>query len=221
MAILFSDEPVEAVDSLIALSDGRLARLDGIPALKIVVRAYWDRARVAVISGGSGHTPAHRLRRRGDTHRGGLRLDLCIAQRRRFRRSEHGRLLQRTGPWGAALARKFLLQLPWREASGQELVSRAQDQTSSLLILCEQAREQQLTVQRLLLRCIHPGAAQDVGVQGDRSRGQLWLSAREGAQVAQVEHAAHLQPRERKSKRYRLREYSARQRIVRVAAEQP
>ena len=50
----------EAVDSLIALSGGRLARLDGFPALKIVVRADWDCAGVAVVSGGgSGHEPAH------------------------------------------------------------------------------------------------------------------------------------------------------------------
>ena len=37
-----------------------LARLDGYPAIKVVVRADWQRTRVAVISGGgAGHEPSH------------------------------------------------------------------------------------------------------------------------------------------------------------------
>ena len=50
----------EAVDGLLALSDGRLARLDGYPHIRVVVRTDWDRSRVALVSGGgSGHEPAH------------------------------------------------------------------------------------------------------------------------------------------------------------------
>lgn len=50
----------EAIEGLILASEGRLTRLDGFPDIKVVVRADWDRSRVAVISGGgSGHEPAH------------------------------------------------------------------------------------------------------------------------------------------------------------------
>jgi len=50
----------EAVDGLLALSAGRLARLDGYPHIRVVVRTDWDRSRVALVSGGgSGHEPAH------------------------------------------------------------------------------------------------------------------------------------------------------------------
>lgn len=50
----------EAVDGLVALSGGRLARLDGYPHIRVVVRTDWDRSRVALVSGGgSGHEPAH------------------------------------------------------------------------------------------------------------------------------------------------------------------
>ncbi|MER2507344.1 dihydroxyacetone kinase subunit DhaK [Amaricoccus sp.] len=50
----------EAVDGLLGLSGGRLARLDGYPHIRVVVRADWDRSRVALVSGGgSGHEPAH------------------------------------------------------------------------------------------------------------------------------------------------------------------
>ena len=49
----------EALDGLLAL-DGRLARLDGYPYIKVVTRAQLDPQRVALISGGgSGHEPAH------------------------------------------------------------------------------------------------------------------------------------------------------------------
>ena len=50
----------EAIDGLLRSSDGRLARLDAYPDIKVVVRADWDKSRVAIISGGgSGHEPAH------------------------------------------------------------------------------------------------------------------------------------------------------------------
>lgn len=50
----------QAIDGLIAVSGGRLARLDGYPFIRVVVRADWDKSKVAVISGGgSGHEPAH------------------------------------------------------------------------------------------------------------------------------------------------------------------
>ncbi len=50
----------EAVDGLIAASGGKLARLDGYPHIRVVVRNGWDKSKVALISGGgSGHEPAH------------------------------------------------------------------------------------------------------------------------------------------------------------------
>lgn len=50
----------EAIDGLLRTSAGRLARLDGFPHVKVVVRADWDRSRVALVSGGgSGHEPSH------------------------------------------------------------------------------------------------------------------------------------------------------------------
>ncbi|TNC11376.1 DAK2 domain-containing protein [Methylobacterium terricola] len=50
----------EAVDGLVAGSGGRLARLDGDPSIRVVLRADWRADRVAVVSGGgSGHEPAH------------------------------------------------------------------------------------------------------------------------------------------------------------------
>jgi len=50
----------EALDSLVRLSGGRLARLDGYPHIKVVVRTDWSRDRVALVSGGgSGHEPSH------------------------------------------------------------------------------------------------------------------------------------------------------------------
>jgi triose/dihydroxyacetone kinase / FAD-AMP lyase (cyclizing) len=54
------DIVAEAVDGLLAASGGRLARLDGYPHIRVVVRSDWDRSRVALVSGGgSGHEPAH------------------------------------------------------------------------------------------------------------------------------------------------------------------
>ncbi len=50
----------EAIDGLLATSGGKLTRLDGYPHIKVVYRSDWDRAKVALISGGgSGHEPAH------------------------------------------------------------------------------------------------------------------------------------------------------------------
>ena len=51
----------EALDGTLRMAGaGRLARLDGYPDIKVVVRADWDRSKVAVVSGGgAGHEPAH------------------------------------------------------------------------------------------------------------------------------------------------------------------
>jgi triose/dihydroxyacetone kinase / FAD-AMP lyase (cyclizing) len=50
----------QALDGLVATSGGALARLDGYPFIRVIVRSDWDKSRVAVISGGgSGHEPAH------------------------------------------------------------------------------------------------------------------------------------------------------------------
>jgi len=50
----------EAISGLLRGAQGRLARLDGFPHIKVVVRRDWDRSRVALVSGGgSGHEPAH------------------------------------------------------------------------------------------------------------------------------------------------------------------
>jgi len=50
----------EAVDGLVAASGGKLARLDGYPHIRVVVRADWDKSKVALVSGGgSGHEPSH------------------------------------------------------------------------------------------------------------------------------------------------------------------
>ncbi|MEM8750964.1 MAG: dihydroxyacetone kinase subunit DhaK [Pseudomonadota bacterium] len=50
----------EAIDGLLRTSGGSLARLDGFPHIKVVVRNDWDKSKVALVSGGgSGHEPAH------------------------------------------------------------------------------------------------------------------------------------------------------------------
>ncbi len=51
----------EALDGLLRTSPaGVLARLDSYPEIKVIVRADWDKSRVAVISGGgAGHEPSH------------------------------------------------------------------------------------------------------------------------------------------------------------------
>lgn len=51
---------VDAIDGTIASSGGMLTRLDGFPHIRVVVRADWDKSKVALVSGGgSGHEPAH------------------------------------------------------------------------------------------------------------------------------------------------------------------
>jgi triose/dihydroxyacetone kinase / FAD-AMP lyase (cyclizing) len=50
----------EAIDGMIMASGGRLRRLDGYPHIRVVLRADWDKSKVAIVSGGgSGHEPAH------------------------------------------------------------------------------------------------------------------------------------------------------------------
>ncbi len=50
----------EAIDGVLRTAGGRLARLDGYPHIKVVVRTDWDRSKVALVSGGgSGHEPSH------------------------------------------------------------------------------------------------------------------------------------------------------------------
>ncbi|MER9629379.1 dihydroxyacetone kinase subunit DhaK [Mesorhizobium sp. M0296] len=51
----------EALDGFLATTGaGDLARLDGYPEIKVILRADWDKTKVAVISGGgAGHEPAH------------------------------------------------------------------------------------------------------------------------------------------------------------------
>ncbi|NYJ08997.1 dihydroxyacetone kinase [Rhizobium leguminosarum] len=51
----------EALDGLLLTSrKGRLARLDSFPDIKVILRADWDRSKVAIISGGgAGHEPSH------------------------------------------------------------------------------------------------------------------------------------------------------------------
>ena len=54
------DIVTEAVDGLVRASGGKLARLDGFPHIRVVLRTDWDRSKVALVSGGgSGHEPAH------------------------------------------------------------------------------------------------------------------------------------------------------------------
>lgn len=50
----------EAIDGVIQASGGMLARLDGYPHIRVVVRNDWNKSKVALVSGGgSGHEPAH------------------------------------------------------------------------------------------------------------------------------------------------------------------
>ncbi|MCR9138359.1 MAG: dihydroxyacetone kinase subunit DhaK [Alphaproteobacteria bacterium] len=50
----------DAVDGIVRASGGNLARLDGYPHIRVVVRNDWDKTKVALVSGGgSGHEPAH------------------------------------------------------------------------------------------------------------------------------------------------------------------
>jgi dihydroxyacetone kinase len=65
----------EAIDGALSTSrPGALARLDGFPNVKVVVRADWERTKVALVSGGgSGHEPAHA----GFVGRGMLTAAVC------------------------------------------------------------------------------------------------------------------------------------------------
>lgn len=50
----------DAIDGFLRTGEGQLARLDGYPHIKVVVRTDWDKSKVALVSGGgSGHEPAH------------------------------------------------------------------------------------------------------------------------------------------------------------------
>ncbi len=50
----------ESIDGTLRTRAGRLARLDGYPHIKVVVRSDWDKSKVALVSGGgSGHEPSH------------------------------------------------------------------------------------------------------------------------------------------------------------------
>ena len=64
----------DAIDGLLRSSGGALARLDGYPHIKVVVRADADRSKVALVSGGgSGHEPSHA----GFVGRGMLTAAVC------------------------------------------------------------------------------------------------------------------------------------------------
>lgn len=51
----------EALDGLLrTIGAGDLARLDGYPDIKVILRADWDRTKVSIVSGGgAGHEPSH------------------------------------------------------------------------------------------------------------------------------------------------------------------
>ncbi len=64
----------EAIDGALRTSGGKLARLDGYPHIKVVVRTDWERSKVALVSGGgSGHEPSHA----GFVGRGMLTAAVC------------------------------------------------------------------------------------------------------------------------------------------------
>ncbi len=64
----------DAIDGELLAAGGRLARLDGYPDIRVVLRADWSRAQVAIVSGGgAGHEPAHM----GFVGRGMLTAAVC------------------------------------------------------------------------------------------------------------------------------------------------
>lgn len=64
----------DAIEGIINVSGGNLARLDGFPHIKVVVRSDWDKTKVALVSGGgSGHEPSHA----GFVGRGMLTAAIC------------------------------------------------------------------------------------------------------------------------------------------------
>jgi ATP-dependent dihydroxyacetone kinase len=71
---LKEDLVTDAIDGVLEVSGGTLARMDGYPHIKVVMRADWDKSGVALISGGgSGHEPAHA----GFVGRGMLTAAVC------------------------------------------------------------------------------------------------------------------------------------------------
>jgi triose/dihydroxyacetone kinase / FAD-AMP lyase (cyclizing) len=68
------DVVTEAIDGLLMASRASLARLDGYPHIRVVIRNDWDKSKVALVSGGgSGHEPAHA----GFVGRGMLTAAVC------------------------------------------------------------------------------------------------------------------------------------------------
>ncbi|MEM6382628.1 MAG: dihydroxyacetone kinase subunit DhaK [Pseudomonadota bacterium] len=64
----------EAIDGGLRTAGDKLARLDGYPHIKVVVRTDWDKSKVALVSGGgSGHEPSHA----GFVGRGMLTAAVC------------------------------------------------------------------------------------------------------------------------------------------------
>ena len=64
----------QAIDGTLRTAGGNLARLDGYPHIKVVVRTDWNRSKVALVSGGgSGHEPSHA----GFVGRGMLTAAVC------------------------------------------------------------------------------------------------------------------------------------------------
>ncbi|MEY8099333.1 dihydroxyacetone kinase subunit DhaK [Falsihalocynthiibacter sp. S25ZX9] len=64
----------DAIDGVIRSSGGALARLDGYPHIRVVIRNDWGKSKVALVSGGgSGHEPAHA----GFVGRGMLTAAVC------------------------------------------------------------------------------------------------------------------------------------------------
>jgi ATP-dependent dihydroxyacetone kinase len=64
----------QAIDGVLRASGGSLARLDGYPHIKVIVRSDWDKSKVALVSGGgSGHEPSHA----GFVGRGMLTAAVC------------------------------------------------------------------------------------------------------------------------------------------------
>ncbi len=64
----------DAIDGFLRTANGKMARLDGYPHIKVVVRTDWDKSKVALVSGGgSGHEPSHA----GFVGRGMLTAAVC------------------------------------------------------------------------------------------------------------------------------------------------
>jgi dihydroxyacetone kinase len=64
----------QAIDGMLRTAGGRLARLDGYPHIKVVLRTDLDKTKVALVSGGgSGHEPSHA----GFVGRGMLSAAVC------------------------------------------------------------------------------------------------------------------------------------------------